>query len=170
MWPQERFHTRVPHFDVAAWWGKLNFCRVGWQRGCPVQRPQGWWKHPCTTSSSRSTMKIHKEGGWAQLNLWKFRGQNAALGKAQGRLLLLLLKKTPGAFMHQCHFFLLGGRSFSVSFLGFSVSWAEALAIPVCQNQCSPALPSPPTEKCDPGDCSPWHTATAEVHCRKKKL
>lgn len=142
-WLQEWFHA---HNSLSFWRGsiigKIKLLQGGLAERSPgAERPQGWWRHPCAISPSQSTVKIPGEDGPAELNIWKCRGQNAALGRAQGRL-LLLLKKPPEAFMHQCHFSLPWGGSFSLSFPGFSVSWPEALDSQAVRNSAVPFCPS----------------------------
>lgn len=171
----------VPHrwFPLILTWqhNRENETSARWAgREVPwAERPQGWWRHPCAASSSWSTMKNPGEDGPARLNIWKFRGQNAALRRAQGRW-LLLLQKPPEAFMHQCHFFLPQGGSFSLCLSWVSrwagpkpwASWTEKM-------RCCSALPShravrPQRRAQRPRDHSFGHIAIAEVHCWKQKL
>lgn len=180
MWVQQWFHAH----DCLSFWhgsiiGKIKLPQGGLAERSPsIERPQGWWRHPGTTSSFQSTVKIPGEDGPVQLNIWKFRGQNSALRRPQGRLLLLLRKTSRRFYAPVSLFSSMGWKFLSLSFLGFSVSFTEDLGVPGCQKQpaqsCS-ALPShqavPSQHRAQhPRDYPFWHMATAKVHCPKWKL
>lgn len=155
----------VPQNSLSFWHGstvvKIKFCRVG----CQVRDTRCWGTlcHLLLVSQRHSWRGRASTAG--DVGSWR---SDCAPRIVQRRL--LLLKKPPKAFI-------LCLLAISLwPFPGFSVRWDEALGVPGCRKQSSPALPSAPAKHCHqhraqhPRDYCFWHVATAEVHCQNQNF
>lgn len=151
----EQFHTWLPLILTWQHNGENEILHCGLSERSEHHRAAG---APCPTSSC-SAKEIPGGDRLAQLNMGKAGCQISALGQSRGDC---------------CYWINLWELSFSDcwqfpfwSVLGLPVSWDEALGVPGCQKQSSPALPCAPAKQCPPaqGTASQGLILLACGHC-----